>query len=137
MIAVARSGHTGLQTWSAFLAPQQSVDNSEGLIGLVWQTKQVQIMPDLPAIDHTSTAEQIADYATQSLMPVNVIKRRVRSKRPCSRALCGIPVEVNGEIWGVLVLDSRRPNTIDYTNTTWASLTTLVPFALGELLKGV
>jgi transcriptional regulator with GAF, ATPase, and Fis domain len=70
-------------------------------------------------------------------MPVEVIQRRVQSRKPCPQALCAIPVEVDNRIWGVLVLDSRRAGTINYQSQTWHAFTTYVQLGLGELLNGV
>lgn len=137
MVSVARSGHTTQQCWSVFLAPEEDADNSEGVVGLVWTTKKVQVLPPLPSIQSTATEEEIAEYAKMALMPVDIIRYRVRKGTTCPRSLCGIPVEVDNKIWGVLVLDSRRPDTIKYTSKTWDAFTRAVPKGLVELLRGV
>jgi hypothetical protein len=137
MVAVSRSGHTTQQCWTVFFASAEEVDRCEGIVGQVWLSNTVQVQADLPAIDSSSTPEQIAEYARLTVMPIWQIQHRIKRNRPCPRALCGIPVEVNNKIWGVLVLDSRKPDTINYRGRTWQAFTSVVPQTLAELLRGV
>src|ERR1043166_2139667 len=136
MVQISRSGDTESISRTAFLLPSD-LDKSEGIIGLAWQTRDVKTLHALPTIDENSTDDEIAAYATQTLMPAYVVKRRVKARKPCPRALCAIPIEVDNKPWGMLVLDSRRPNTINYEENTSPAFTALAQVSLGELLKGV
>jgi hypothetical protein len=118
-----------------FLAPDDA-DNSEGIVGEVWQKNQV-LVQRLPELKATSTADEIATYAQMANMPEWWIRDRLAKKKPCPQMLCGIPIEVDNRLWGVLVLDSRRSDTIDYQSQAWPAFTLLVALSLEELLKRV
>lgn len=136
MVPIMRSGYTGLRSSMVFLAPEKDVDGSEGVAGMAWQTGEVQLLSALPSLTAQSTDAEIAEYADSAYMPVSLIRHRARSGKLCSRALCAIPVEVNSKIWGVIVLDSRKPDTINYKTRTLPVFRTF-QHSLGELLRGI
>ncbi len=136
MVPVMRSGHTTRQCWTVYLASDRDVESSEGIVGLAWQTNQVQIM-ELPEITGLSTLDQIADYARRAMVSPSFVGYRVKAGKACPRTLCAIPVEVNNRIWGVIVLDSRRTGTINYQAPEWAAHLRFAPQTLADMLKGV
>lgn len=102
---VERSGHTTRNSRTVFFAPNDP-DKAEGVAGLAWAWNQVVFREDLPDVRSGPTPKEVLErYATDS----NTALDYVAKHRPTSRSLCGIPVEVSGEIWGVLVVDSRDP----------------------------
>ena len=109
LVPVARSGHTTKRCNAVFLAPDDA-DRAEGVAGQVWATNSQILVEELPALDSSSSDEVIADYATRTFVPEEWV--RARLTKPLPRSLCGVPIEVDGRIWGVLVLDSRVPKAI-------------------------
>jgi hypothetical protein len=53
------------------------------------------------------------------------------------RSLCGIAIEVNGNIWGVMVLDSCVEDGINYNGHTYKAFKHLLSIVLGEFLKRI
>lgn len=74
-----------------------------------WVRNGVLVVAGLPDIQDANE-EVVQEYARNTWMPTKWIKEARTKPRP--RALCGIPVEVNGQPWGVIVLDSRSPEGI-------------------------
>jgi hypothetical protein len=102
---VERSGHTSQNSRTVFFAPNDP-DRAEGVAGLAWAWNTVVIREDLPDVKSGSPKEsQWRNYAAGSNASVDLVKEL----RPGSRSLCGIPVEVSGRVWGVLVVDGRDP----------------------------
>jgi hypothetical protein len=100
---VERSGHTTQRTNIAFLAPDDA-DRVEGVAGMTWYRRQVVHVKDLPDLSEDQSDEAIKDYARRSWIPEKLVRERL----PRARSLVGIPVEVKNEIWGIIVVDSRR-----------------------------
>lgn len=47
-------------------------------------------------------------YADRSWISPEKAEKSLRRRKALPRAMCGIPVEVSGKPWGVIVIDSRR-----------------------------
>ncbi len=78
----------------------------EGIAGKVWADGRVCAVRDLPdPRDAAMTRSDKAEYCQKSCISEPWFER----ERPKSRSLCGIPVEVAGCRWGVLVFDSACP----------------------------
>ncbi len=109
LVPVARSGHTTQSSNSIFLAPDDA-DAAEGVAGHIWSC-EFDIDPIvLPEVYDEQTA---GEYAALSYETTEAVMERQRRKdRPLPRAMSGFPVFENGRIWGVVVLDSRRPDGI-------------------------
>jgi hypothetical protein len=60
------------------------------------------------------------------------VQRNLEQSRPLSRSFVGIPVEVMGKRWGVIVLDS---NDDIRTGTQYVKLYTLISKFLAKLLE--
>ena len=99
-----RSGHTTQNSRTIFRAPNEP-DNARGIAGTTWAWDKVVFVEDLPDLSGNPSEKKIAEYASRSNCDIDDISNR----RPRSRALCGIPIEVKGRKWGVLVIDSRNP----------------------------
>jgi len=111
LVPVARSGHATKQNISVFLAPDDA-DNAEGVAGEVWARNRALHKRGLPDFSGQPNEESIQEYAHGTFIPVQWVKERVEQKKPLPRSLYGMPIEIKGKLWGVLVLDSRNPNGI-------------------------
>jgi hypothetical protein len=107
LVAVERSGHTSQSGISYFRAPDNA-DQAEGIAGTTWARNKVVTISNLPDLRASPTDADFEVYSTATFVGVE----RLRESLPGSRAFCGIPIEVKGRLWGVLVLDSRSPDGI-------------------------
>jgi hypothetical protein len=111
LIPVARSGHGKKRSRSIYLAPDD-LDNAEGIAGVVWAFGKKGQAPapieDLPQITVTSSVEDKELYAKKTFIPFAWVEWYIRKKRSLPRSYAGRPIEVSGEMWGVLVIDSRK-----------------------------
>jgi hypothetical protein len=53
-----------------------------------------------------------SEYALHTWTSARLIAKQKRCKKKMPRSLCGIPVEVGGKPWGVIVIDSRSENLV-------------------------
>lgn len=107
LIPVERSGYLTRRSGSVFRVPDQA-DDAEGIAGLAYRTGGVIREEDLPDVTQTDDPELLRLYASRT----GVTEAWVRTNRPKARSYCGIHIEVGGRPWGVIVLDSRGPDTI-------------------------
>lgn len=107
LVPVERSGHAKRKTNIVFMAPDDA-DKVEGVAGMAWAAGHYIYVHDLPDLEADQSDEAINEYARKSRMAPEEVRKRL----PKERALCGCAVEVRGNIWGVVVVGSRRP-TID------------------------
>lgn len=129
LLPLERSGHTTRRTNIVFKAPDEA-DYAEGIAGLTWSRNGMVYVKGLPDLTIDRSDAAVSEYAARSRMPEEVVRKR----SPRARSLCGIPVEVNGQLWGVLVVDSRRPEMLEAEVRNHYSL-----FArfLGKTLEGI
>lgn len=106
---ISRSGHTTLRLTTRFPLYEEATVG-EGVIGEVWRTEGVKRVEDLPEIPSSNGADPNQAYATYS-KEVNCGEKWLKSQnnRTMARSYCGIPIEVNGKPWGVIIIDSREP----------------------------
>jgi hypothetical protein len=127
---VERSGHTTRRRISIFLAPDDA-DRAEGIAGQTWAQNQVVLVSDLPSLEGNDVSQEIIqEYARRTWISEDF----AHSRRPQARSFCGIPVEVKGKLWGVIVIDSRGTKV---AGTRSVRLYTLVGRFLGKLLEKV
>ncbi len=112
LVPVVRSNHISQETEVAFRI-DDSIEKCEGVAGRAWHMNNVVSVYDLPEISLGSAAKEVKDYAKKSFVSPDW----VRNKCPKSRSILAIPVRVKGEMWGVLVFDSRHPQKIGYKET--------------------
>lgn len=129
LVPVERSGHTTQKTDIIFRAPDDA-DHAEGIAGLTWSRNKVVYVEDLPDLSSDGSEAAIELYALRSHMSPSLVRQR----RPRARSLCGIPVEVNGQLWGAIVVDSRHPKLLEAELR--GHYTTYARF-LGKTLEGV
>lgn len=101
LVTVERSGHSTLKEREAFCAPDRA-ERAHGVAGRTWATQRV-----LPVIDLPDPGDKamVAEYARSSFVTTQWVEQT--SER--ARSYIGIPIEVRGKPWGVVVLDSRHP----------------------------
>jgi hypothetical protein len=108
LIPVVRSGHATQQCDVKFEIPD-SADGAEGIAGLTWAQNSLVPPQALPSIADESDEKILAEFAART----NVSLKWVKEKKPRARSYCGLPVSVDGNLWGVLVFDSRTPDIMD------------------------
>lgn len=105
LVMFLRSGRLSQDTNVVFPVYDES-DKANGWAAHVWSTGCAGLVDHLPDTE-TGGAEE---YAARTKSNISVVKRYLAAKRRMPRAIAAIPVEVHGVAWGVLVLDSRRPD---------------------------
>lgn len=133
LIPVLRSGHISQKSKSAFHAPDSS-DAAEGVVGRAWASKRAVVVTRLPAIESSSQVRNIAQYCRETAMQEAMLKKYIDEGRPIARSFVAIPVERKGEVWGVVVLDSRSPNGLSSSAVENYRLTVAL---IGNLLERV
>lgn len=105
---VVRSGHTTQRSETKFLVPRNDPERAQGVAGEVWNTRRVLNYSSLPHLTENSTPDDYVEYADKSKVPTLWLEDRIKNKKPCARSFVGIPVEVDHDVWGVVLLDSRQ-----------------------------
>lgn len=105
---VVRSGHTTQRSKTKFLAPRDDPESAQGVAGEVWNTRRVLNHSNLPRLTKESMPEDYDEYAEKSKAPSSWLKGRIEKGKPCARSFVGIPVEVDHDVWGVVLLDSQQ-----------------------------
>jgi hypothetical protein len=111
LVPVARSGYTTQKTKTVFLAPDDA-DAAEGVAGQAWCCNWMIPVSGLPDLYANQTTENIEAYAKSTWLRSDLVKMRLVNNYAMARSYLGIPIEVKGRRWGVLVLDSRSPDGI-------------------------
>jgi GAF domain len=127
LIPMERSGHTTQRSRTAFLVPDNA-DLVQGIAGQTWAQNRVVMVNELPDLNESPAPELFEQYARKTWVSV----RWLQSRSQHGRAFCGIPVEVKGRMWGVIVIDSRSPDAIDQEAV---NVYRLVGRYLGKLLE--
>jgi putative methionine-R-sulfoxide reductase with GAF domain len=84
-------------------------DRAEGIAGLTWAQNSIVRPQPLPDVANTTNEAVLQEFANKT----NVSLAWVKERRPAARSYCGLPVSVDGNLWGVLVFDSRQPDIMD------------------------
>lgn len=128
LVPVERSGHTARRNRTSFLAPDDA-EQAEGIAGQTWVQNRVVVVNELPDINENPSRDVLAEYAQRTWIAETWV---LQKQRQHARSFCGIPVEVKGKLWGVIVLDSRNPGAIDQNAIRFYSL---IGRCLGKLLE--
>ena len=75
-----------------------------GVAGQAWVRNKMVEAVGLPDLKTRPTESDYEVYAERSWLP----KGQVLRHRYGARSFIGLPVEVNGNVWGVIVIDSRK-----------------------------
>lgn len=106
LVPVERSGHTTRDTRVRFRAPKNKPDDAEGIAGQTWAQRSFLPVQDLQDVSQCQDPEVLEDYAQRTFVTSQWLRKN-RELSAAARSFAGIPVEVKGELWGVIVLDSR------------------------------
>ena len=128
LVPVERSGHTTRRSHTIFLAPDDA-DQAEGIAGQTWAQNRVVVVNGLSDVNENPSREVLAEYAQRTWIAETWV---LQKQRQHARSFCGIPVEVKGKLWGVIVLDSRNPQAIDQNADKFYRL---IGRVLGKLLE--
>jgi hypothetical protein len=141
LVPVERSGQGTRQSKTRFLcAPEKRAAQHEGVAGQTWVREkiiEVKELPDLKVpMDEATRAALIKDYARKTWVTEEWVRKRLDEDLPMARSFVGIPVEINGRVAGVVILDSRNP--IPPNRNKYSSAYDLVAKLLSKMLeKGV
>ena len=115
LVPVLRSNHTSKKTSTLFLAPDNA-DRAEGIVGRIWaQGKALEVKVDVPAKSVTQAwnAALKRKYEKTTYLPNDWLDERSTDCSTLALAFWGIPIELKGRRWGVLLLDSRKKDGIN------------------------
>lgn len=110
LVKYARSGHMNRKTRAVFSIPDDS-DLVEGVAGQSYAEGMIRVpYPDEDPLPDpfSGTSEEIEDYARRTFVTPGFIKEHNTK----SRSFCAFRVTVGGNEWGVVVLDSQKPDVI-------------------------
>ena len=131
LVPIVRSGHTDQNTRTRF-SVGDSEEECHGIAGRAWFQDQMVSASGLPDLnDHQTGDEQFRQYAEWTGVP----EEELRRKRPRQRSLLAVPVKMKGELWGVLVFDSRDSAPINRANV--GNLCKMLTGHLGTMIERV
>ncbi len=129
LIPVARTGHTTRTSSNIFRVPDSTV-NPEGIAGKTWIRDGMYNVYNLPDLHANPTEDNFQTYADDTFCSKDLVSKRIFGQR----SYCGFPVEVNGNQWGVIVIDSY--NSILRTRVLKQRYDTIIK-TLDEALEGM
>jgi hypothetical protein len=133
LVPISRSKHTTINSKTVFLAPDDA-DNAEGIAGHTWARDVTLPIDSLPDVNADPSEANIQEYSNRTWVSVEWVRSQVQNGKPLPRSLVGIPIEVSGNRWGVIVFDSRSP---EIKTARVSRQFRLVGLTLGHLLKRV
>ena len=128
MLPVARSSHTYQQMLSIFMAPDDP-SKAEGVAGKTWAYRSRIDIVDLPDIASSFSEVDQQVYECNTFFPLD----RYLRKNLRARSFYGLPVCVDNEPWGAIVIDSSLPS---LTKKRIQDVINLHLPILDQLLKG-
>lgn len=132
LVPFMRSGHMALKTKTVFYIDNENSANTEGIAGEAWTKNGVVIRPDLPAITPTTGKRDKESYAKVTNSTVRFLDKYLNESRQPPRSIVAMPVECNGKLWGVIVLDSLDPLGVTKESVEHYTLTVAL---VGHLLE--
>jgi hypothetical protein len=134
LVPIVRSGHTTQRSGTRFFASRTSSEPAEGFAGLVWARNQTLVLNGLPDLHSSPSEDDFERYARAAFATKKWLKQRLRENKRCARSFCGMPVEVNNRIWGVIVIDSDIEKLPD--SSELQDIYGLLGQLLGNMLQG-
>ncbi len=132
LVPYMRSGHLTLKTKTLFFIDNENSARTQGLAGLAWSSGQIAILPDLPEIKPGTGAGKKESYAKVTRSSVRFLERYLAEGKMPPRSMAAVPVECNGKLWGVIVLDSLTPLAVTQESVEHYTLTVAL---IGHLLE--
>lgn len=113
VVPVARTGHA-THVWKIprFRSPLSSPDTAEGIAGVAFANNSTIEVNDLPDLGKSASKKNKRDYARKAFVTLEFVDEQIKRGSCKSRSMVGIPIEVLGKPWGVIVVDSRNPRKI-------------------------
>ncbi len=128
MIPVVRSNYATKSRISCFRASLDDPYSTCGIAGQAFVSCKRISVSDLPDLCVPQTTDDdFKRYAERTFVTTEVL----RDDPPSSRSLLGIPIELNGTLWGSIVLDSQNPRQIYFNKPVHGALAK----ALNEILR--
>lgn len=109
LVPVARSGHTTKNVRSVFLAPDDA-EHSEGIAGKAWSQSGPIYKNDLIELHSNSNDTNVGRYSKACFIDPQWTRRRLNNRKPRARSYLGFKINLNDQAWGVIVVDSTRPD---------------------------
>lgn len=134
LVPVARSGHTTQRTKTIFMAPDEA-DHAEGVAGKAWSCNGILHKSNLPDLYSDTSKENVAAYANETWLAEELVQKRMQEGLSLARSYLGIQIEVKGKRWGVIVLDSRKPDGILTPKGRGSESYSVMAKFLGRLLE--
>lgn len=129
LIPIERSGSSTRATRAIFRAHDDG-EQCNGIAGRAWARRSEIYVDQLPNLKLDSSDIKVAEYAEKTFMSVHEARKRSSGVQ----SLLGIPIEIEGKKWGVIVIDSTHPKIKDKAATK--IFRTLNP-TLTNFLKGL
>jgi len=106
LIPYERSGQFSRKSRARFYAPKDRPNRAEGFASKVFTSGNCEYLPNL--VNPATSPKNAAHYARQTGVPLVWVNSRVKKGDPMPRCLWGTPIEVNGQTWGVIIVDSVK-----------------------------
>lgn len=132
LVPYMRSGHLTLNTKTLFYIDSGNSSKCQGVAGQSWSKNNVVVLPDLPEITASSTSSEKESYAKVTQSSVRHLDKYLDEGRKPPRSMAAMPVECNGNLWGVIVLDSLDPLGVTMDSVDHYTLTVAL---VGHLLE--
>lgn len=111
LVPECRSGDAERGSRTLFYCPPNENEEAEGFAGECrFHRGEAVVSKDLPE-PKLSDEASIAKYASLAYVHPDWVRDRLKAKKPMSRDFRAIPIMIDGNIWGVLVLDAEKPDT--------------------------
>lgn len=111
LVPILRSGEQSQRAFARFPITDVS-DENESVAARAYSCNSAFAVTDLPEITKKTTKTAQHQYAEKTFCSLNMINYYLENDRAMPRSIAAFPLTVNGHIWGVVVLDSRSPNSI-------------------------
>jgi len=108
LVPFERSGEYRLKSSTVLVASKNNPDRAEGFAGKVFKKRQCDAINNLPGLSKDSSFPTIERYADDTNISADWIQNKIKNGFILPRSFWGIPVEKEGRIWGVLLIDSRN-----------------------------
>ncbi|WP_196138764.1 hypothetical protein [Aliikangiella sp. G2MR2-5] len=112
LVPVLRSGHTTQKASSVFLCNKDHAV-AEGIAGMIFIRSGTTVTQPLPVPSQSAGKKEIKKYCTESSITIDRYYQMFRNGQPPPATIGGFPIEKNGKLWGVLVLDSTSETGVD------------------------
>ncbi len=135
LVPIARSGYTGQKARSVFWAPD-SGRKAEGVAGIAWAKGGDMVhFEKLPKVTSQTSQVNKKKYCEQTKTSPRLLQGYIDEKEIPARSFLAFSLLVDGEPWGVVVVDSQSEQGINVNQIQQAMDLTcsLVPVLLEEL----